>query len=84
MPDFTELKQRAAAVWSAGAFEEAGFDIEYRVGGPVKMMLDNLEGERREQFVEVAKERFESSRQPDGTYRDEREYLFVTGIRKNG
>jgi ubiquinone/menaquinone biosynthesis C-methylase UbiE len=51
--------------------------------GPVKMMLDNLEPERREQFVQVAKERFEAGRQPDGSYRDEREYLLVTGIRKN-
>jgi len=52
--------------------------------GPVKMMLDNLEPERREQFVQIAKEHFETARQPDGSYRDEREYLLVTGIRKSG
>jgi ubiquinone/menaquinone biosynthesis C-methylase UbiE len=49
--------------------------------GPVKTMLDNLPPERREQFVQIAREHFETGRQADGTYRDEREYLLVTGVR---
>ena len=50
--------------------------------GPVKMMLENLEPERREEFEQVAREHFERGRQPDGSYLDEREYLLVTGTRR--
>jgi ubiquinone/menaquinone biosynthesis C-methylase UbiE len=50
--------------------------------GPVKTTLDNLDPERRETFLQIAKEHFEKGRQPDGTYRDEREYLLVTGVRR--
>ena len=50
--------------------------------GPVKTMLDNLEPERREAFVLAAQQHFERGRQPDGSYRDEREYLLVTGTRR--
>jgi ubiquinone/menaquinone biosynthesis C-methylase UbiE len=52
--------------------------------GPVKMMLDNLEPDRRDAFALAARERFEKGRQPDGSFLDEREYLLVTGIRKFG
>lgn len=50
--------------------------------GPVKMMLDNLDPERRAEFERTARAHFESGRQPDGTYRDDREYLLVTGSRR--
>ena len=50
--------------------------------GPVKMMLDNLAPERRDEFERVAREHFETGRQPDGRYVDDREYLLVTGIRR--
>jgi ubiquinone/menaquinone biosynthesis C-methylase UbiE len=50
--------------------------------GPVRMMLDNLEPDRRDEFERVAREHFEQGRQPDGTYLDEREYLLVTGTRR--
>jgi ubiquinone/menaquinone biosynthesis C-methylase UbiE len=73
---------RRLSVWEDESPEHAWDHFSTRFG-PVKVMLDNLEPERREQFVEVAKERFEAGRQPDGSYRDEREYLLVTGIRKN-
>jgi ubiquinone/menaquinone biosynthesis C-methylase UbiE len=49
--------------------------------GPVKMMLENLDAERRAEFEQVAREHFEQARQPDGTFLDEREYLLVTGTR---
>jgi ubiquinone/menaquinone biosynthesis C-methylase UbiE len=50
--------------------------------GPVKMMLDNLEPDRRDVFVLTAREHFDKGRQSDGSYLDEREYLLVTGIRR--
>lgn len=50
--------------------------------GPTKMMLDNLEPERRAEFERVAREHFERARQPDGSFLDEREYLLVTGERR--
>ncbi len=50
--------------------------------GPVKMMLDNLDPERRAEFEQTAREHFEQGRQPDGTYVDDREYLLVTGTRR--
>jgi SAM-dependent methyltransferase len=50
--------------------------------GPVKMMLDNLDDERRAEFEQVARAHFETGRQHDGTYLDEREYLLVTGTRR--
>jgi ubiquinone/menaquinone biosynthesis C-methylase UbiE len=50
--------------------------------GPVKTMLENLDTERRVEFEQVAKEHFERGRQPDGSFRDEREYLLVTGTRR--
>jgi ubiquinone/menaquinone biosynthesis C-methylase UbiE len=50
--------------------------------GPVKMMLDNLDPERREQFEQAGRGHYETARQPDGTYLDEREYLLVTGTRR--
>jgi ubiquinone/menaquinone biosynthesis C-methylase UbiE len=50
--------------------------------GPVKVMLDNLEPERRDEFESVARKHFEAGRQPDGSYLDEREYLLVTGTRR--
>jgi ubiquinone/menaquinone biosynthesis C-methylase UbiE len=50
--------------------------------GPVRTLLDNLEGERRAEFERAAREHWEKARQPDGTYVDEREYLLVTGARR--
>jgi ubiquinone/menaquinone biosynthesis C-methylase UbiE len=50
--------------------------------GPVKTLLDNLDGERRAEFEQAAREHWEKARQPDGTYVDEREYLLVTGTRR--
>jgi ubiquinone/menaquinone biosynthesis C-methylase UbiE len=50
--------------------------------GPVKMMLDNLDPERRDEFEHSAREYFEQGRQADGSYVDEREYLLVTGSRR--
>jgi SAM-dependent methyltransferase len=50
--------------------------------GPVKMMLDNLDPGRREQFEQAGRGHYETARQPDGTYLDEREYLLVTGTRR--
>jgi ubiquinone/menaquinone biosynthesis C-methylase UbiE len=50
--------------------------------GPVKMMLDNLDPERRAEFDQAGRAHYEQARQPDGTYLDEREYLLVTGTRR--
>ena len=50
--------------------------------GPVKMMLDNLDPERRDEFERAAREHFENGRQADGSYVDDREYLLVTGTRR--
>ncbi len=50
--------------------------------GPVKMMLDNLDPERRAEFEQLARAHFEQGRQPDGSYVDDREYLLVTGTRR--
>jgi SAM-dependent methyltransferase len=50
--------------------------------GPVKMMLENLDDEHRTAFELAAREHFEKGRQPDGSFLDEREYLFVTGTRR--
>jgi ubiquinone/menaquinone biosynthesis C-methylase UbiE len=50
--------------------------------GPVKLMLDNLPPDRREEFERTAHEHFEKGRQPDGRYRDDREYLLITGTRR--
>lgn len=50
--------------------------------GPVKMMLENLDPERRDEFVRLAQRHYEQGRQPSGSYRDEREYLLVTGTRR--
>jgi len=61
---------------------EAAWDFFAPRFGPTKMMLDNLEPDRRDVFVLAAREHFEKGRRPDGSYLDEREYLLVTGIRK--
>jgi ubiquinone/menaquinone biosynthesis C-methylase UbiE len=50
--------------------------------GPVKTLLDNLEGDRLAAFERAAREHWEKARRPDGTYVDEREYLLVTGTRR--
>jgi len=50
--------------------------------GPVKMMLDNLDPERRQQCEQAGRAHYEQARQPDGMYLDEREYLLVTGTRR--
>jgi ubiquinone/menaquinone biosynthesis C-methylase UbiE len=50
--------------------------------GPVRMLLDNLPPERREEFTETALGHFKARVGTDGAFRDEREYLLVTGIRR--
>lgn len=50
--------------------------------GPVKMMLENLPPDRRAEFEGTARAHFETGRQPDGSYVDDREYLLVTGTRR--
>jgi ubiquinone/menaquinone biosynthesis C-methylase UbiE len=50
--------------------------------GPVKLMLENLDAERRAVFDALAREHYESLRQPDGSFLDQREYLLVTGTRR--
>ena len=50
--------------------------------GPVKLMLESLDAERRAEFEAMARAHYERGRQPDGTFLDEREYLLVTGTRR--
>lgn len=50
--------------------------------GPVRTLLDNLEPERRQEFQRAGLELFRSRAGADGRFRDEREYLLVTGIRR--
>lgn len=50
--------------------------------GPTRMLLDNLDPERREEFKQTALAHFTANVGTDGHYRDEREYLLVTGIRR--
>jgi SAM-dependent methyltransferase len=50
--------------------------------GPTKMLLDNLDPERRADFEQAMRGLMEKRRQPDGSYLDDREYLLVTGTRR--
>ncbi|HLX33555.1 MAG TPA: class I SAM-dependent methyltransferase [Gaiellaceae bacterium] len=50
--------------------------------GPVRLLLDNLPPERREEFQETALAHYKERVGTDGHFRDEREYLLVTGIRR--
>lgn len=50
--------------------------------GPTRMLLDNLEPERREEFKQTALAHFRANVGTDGHFHDEREYLLVTGIRR--
>ncbi len=50
--------------------------------GPVKTMLDNLDGDHRAEFEQAARQHFLERKQPDGSFLDEREYLLVTGVRR--
>jgi hypothetical protein len=45
-------------------------------------LLDNLDPERRDEFERTARAHFDTGRQPDGSYVDDREYLLVTGARR--
>ena len=49
MPDFTEFKQRAAAVWSSGAFEE----IAESIGDAHSALVDALAPEPGDEFLDV-------------------------------
>ena len=49
MPDFTEFKQRAAAVWSAGAFEE----IADSIADVHEALVDALAPQPGEEFLDV-------------------------------
>jgi ubiquinone/menaquinone biosynthesis C-methylase UbiE len=50
--------------------------------GPTKMLLDNLEPERRAEFEQTMLGLMQRRTQPDGRFVDEREYLLVTGKRR--
>ena len=49
MPDFTEFKQRAAAVWSAGAFEE----VAESIADVHSALVDALAPQPGEEFLDV-------------------------------
>jgi len=55
--------------------------ISTRVG-PTKMLLDNLEPDRREEFEQAMLEMLRQRTQPDGRFLDVREYLLVSGNRR--
>jgi ubiquinone/menaquinone biosynthesis C-methylase UbiE len=50
--------------------------------GPTKMLLDNLEPERRAEFEQAMRGLMQRREQPDGRFVDEREYLLVSGVRR--
>lgn len=50
--------------------------------GPTKMLLENLDPERRAEFQEAMLGLMQRGTQPDGRFVDEREYLLVTGVRR--
>jgi ubiquinone/menaquinone biosynthesis C-methylase UbiE len=50
--------------------------------GPTKMLLENLDPERRDEFVQAMTGLMQKRTQPDGRFVDEREYLLVTGTRR--
>jgi SAM-dependent methyltransferase len=50
--------------------------------GPLKLLLENLEPERRAELEAAARAHYQRFEQPDGSLADEREYLLVTGIRR--
>ena len=50
--------------------------------GPTKMLLDNLEPERRVEFEQTMLELMQGKTKPDGRFVDAREYLLVTGTRR--
>jgi ubiquinone/menaquinone biosynthesis C-methylase UbiE len=53
-----------------------------RTFGPVKLLLDGLDPERRAEFERVMLEHAREVEQPDGRMVEDREYLLVTGIRR--
>ena len=50
--------------------------------GPTKMLLENLEPERRAEFEQAMRGMMQRREQPDGRFVDEREYLLVSGVRR--
>jgi hypothetical protein len=50
--------------------------------GPAKMLLDNLDPERRAEFEQAMLGLMQRRTQADGRFVDEREYLLVTGTRR--
>jgi ubiquinone/menaquinone biosynthesis C-methylase UbiE len=50
--------------------------------GPLRMLLDNLDPDRRAELEQVALEHYGRFELPDGRMVDDREYLLVTGIRR--
>jgi SAM-dependent methyltransferase len=50
--------------------------------GPLKLLLENLEPERRAELEAAARAHYQRFEQPDGRLVDDREYLLVTGIRR--
>ena len=50
--------------------------------GPVKLLLENLPPERRDEFERTMLDQAREAEQPDGRMVEDREYLLVTGIRR--
>jgi hypothetical protein len=50
--------------------------------GSTKMLLENLEPERRAEFKQTMFGLMQRQTQPDGRFVDEREYLLVAGTRR--
>jgi SAM-dependent methyltransferase len=80
--DFELTIERRMSRFEGDSLEEAWerFSTNF---GPVRMMLDNLPPEKAEEFIAAGLEHFGKSVQDDGSIADDREYLLVTGIRKN-
>jgi SAM-dependent methyltransferase len=50
--------------------------------GPLKLLLDNLEPDRRAELEKAFRDHYRRFEQPDGRIVDDREYLLVTGTRR--
>lgn len=74
--------ERRMSRWEDDSLDES-WDKFSQNFGPVRMLLDNLPPERAAEFTDAAREYLGRNIQPDGRLVDDREYLLVTGIRKN-
>ena len=50
--------------------------------GPLKLLLENLEPDRRAELEAAARDHYRRFEQPDGRLVDDRAYLLVTGTRR--